>query len=167
MAHQPIEQQKWEGKASANLIGTTADQVWLLCGDFLGIHKWLRGIDTCELAEGVPGQPGCVRYVSSTMIPTDGSDEAKFSWAKEKLLSIDTIQRCITYEVIESNIGFNSYVATIKVVSEDQGGSKIEWSYVVDPIKGWKFEDFVSFIDFFVHSMAKSIEETLEVEASK
>ncbi|OVA20240.1 Polyketide cyclase/dehydrase [Macleaya cordata] len=164
MAHEP--QQKWEGKASAKLIGHPANQVWPLFEDFLTIHKWLPGVDTCNLVEGVPGQPGCIRYCSGTAVPSDGIDEAPISWVKENLLSIDSIQRCISYEVIEGNIGFENYIATIKLVSvedqDGQSGSEIEWSFVVDPIKGWRFEDLVSYVDSSVHAIAKRMEEALE-----
>lgn len=90
------------------------------------------------------------------------------SWVKEKLLSIDPVERCISYEVIEGNVGFESYIATIKISSgsEDtqengQSGSMIEWGYIVNPIPGWKSEDLASYIDSILHTMVKRMEEAL------
>ncbi|KAI3945269.1 hypothetical protein MKX01_035030 [Papaver californicum] len=162
------EEEKWEGKACANLKDNTAEEVWSFFEDFLSIHKWLPGVDACTLVEGVAGEPGCVRYCTGTSIPTDGSDESVTSWVKEKLLSIDPIQRCISYEVIEGNVGFESYIATITVSSgsEDtqengQSGSMIEWEYVVNPIPGWKSEDLGFYIDSTLHTMAERMQEAL------
>jgi len=53
------------------------------------------------------------------------------------------IERCISYEIMENNVGFKSYVATIEVLpinGDGQNGYKIEWSFVADQIEGWRFE---------------------------
>lgn len=168
MAQETAEEQKWKGKATTNLKDLTAEEVWPFFEDFLSIHKWLPGVDACSLVEGVSGEPGCVRYCTGTAVPTDGSDESVISWVKEKLLSIDPVEKCISYEVIEGNVGFESYIATIKISSgsEDtqengQSGSMIEWGYIVNPIPGWKSEDLASYIDTILHTMVKRMEEAL------
>ncbi|KAI3902293.1 hypothetical protein MKW92_014646 [Papaver armeniacum] len=171
MAQETAEEQKWKGKACTNLKDITAEEIWPFFEDFLSINKWLPGVDACTLVEGVSGEPGCVRYCTGTAVPADGSDdESVISWVKEKLLSIDPVERCISYEVIEGNVGFESYIATIKVFSDssDQGtqengqsGSMIEWGYIVNPIPGWKSEDLASYIDATLLAMAKRMEEAL------
>ncbi|KAI6680012.1 hypothetical protein NL676_033893 [Syzygium grande] len=57
---------RWEGKAIAELKGPTPDQVWPFLADFCNVHKLLPPIDTCHRVEGIPGQPGLVRYCTST-----------------------------------------------------------------------------------------------------
>ncbi|MCL7024962.1 hypothetical protein MKW94_002913 [Papaver nudicaule] len=170
MAHEK-EEEKWKGKACTTLKDLTAEELWPLFEDFLSIHKWLPGVDACTLVEGVSGEPGCVRYCTGTAVPTDGSDDTLTSWVKEKLLLIDPVERCISYEVIEGNVGFESYIATIKVLSDssedaqengdDHKGSTVEWSYVVNPVPGWKSEDLASYIDSILQTMAKRMEEAL------
>ncbi|KAJ4708099.1 Lachrymatory-factor synthase [Melia azedarach] len=95
---------KWEGKASTEVSGLKAEQVWPCLEDFSNVHKWLPNLETCYPVEGVPGQPGLVRYCAT-----------KDRWANEKLIMMNHIQRCLNYEVLDNNIGTKSYVATIKV----------------------------------------------------
>ena len=56
-------------------------------------------------------------------------------------MSIDPIQRCLSYEIVENNWGFTYYVVEIKVNEVDDGGCMIEWSFEADPIEGWRLED--------------------------
>ena len=72
---------------------------------------------------------------------------------------IDPIKRCFSYDVIDSNMGFQSYVATMQVVPiNDNGGSTIEWSFVCDPTEGKGMEDVQSFGESSLQSIAKKIE---------
>ncbi|KAE8056626.1 hypothetical protein FH972_013380 [Carpinus fangiana] len=151
---------KWEGKVSAVLANPTAQQVWLLLEDFCNLHKWLPSIDTCYQVDGVPGQPGLIRYCAATVTSSSGGrdDGVTINWAKEKLLAIDPIKRCLSYEVVENNTGIKSYVATMIVlpINDDGGrGCKIEWSFVSDPIEGWRIEDLVSYLESNLQGMAK------------
>ncbi|KAK3213008.1 hypothetical protein Dsin_017714 [Dipteronia sinensis] len=88
-------------------------------------------------------------------------------WAKEKLAMIDPIQRCLSYQLIDNNIGFKSYVATIKVLPinidgcDGENGCTIEWSFVADPIEGWRPEDLTSFIENRLQIMSNKIEQAL------
>ncbi|ESR63951.1 hypothetical protein CICLE_v10009701mg [Citrus x clementina] len=150
---------KWKGKESIESASITAEQVWACLEDFCNAHKWLPNLDTCYLVEGVPGQPGLVRYCASSK--SDGH-EVTIRWVKEKLILMDPIQRWLSYEVTDNNVGIKSYVATIKVfpINFDNGmkGCRIEWSYVADPFEGWKFEDFASHIDYSLKFMTKKME---------
>ncbi|KAL5850502.1 hypothetical protein ACOSQ4_008515 [Xanthoceras sorbifolium] len=168
-------QPKWEGKASAEIASLKAEQVWSCLEDFCNLHKWLPVLDTCSQVEGVPGQPGLIRYCTSTQISSssDGKDDddqksstTTTKWANEKLLMIDPIQRCLSYEVIDSNVGFNGYVATVNVSPIDGGGCTIEWSYVADSVDGWRPEDLASYIDYCLQYMAKKMEEEFFLQTS-
>ncbi|KAI9191625.1 hypothetical protein LWI28_011011 [Acer negundo] len=166
-------QPKWEGKTSVEIASMKPEQAWPCIADFCNIHKWFPSIDACYQLEGEPGKPGLIRYcVSPTVtLSLDGSDDhddqqssstttTTTKWAKEKLLMIDPIQRCLSYEVIDNNFGFKSYVATSKVLPIiNGGGCKIEWSFVADPIEGWSQEGMAAFIGYCVQFMAKKMEQ--------
>ncbi|PRQ27550.1 putative polyketide cyclase/dehydrase, START-like domain-containing protein [Rosa chinensis] len=153
-------QPKWEGKTSAELKSSPAQQVWPFLADFCNLQEVLPGLETCYQVEGVPGQPGLIRYCAGSA--TD-NDETTVKWAKEKLTAIDPIKRCFSYEIVESNMGFKSYVGTIQVVPvvNDDEGCMIEWSFVCDPIEGWRLEDFQSYLESSLQGMAKKIEDAL------
>ncbi|OMO96208.1 Polyketide cyclase/dehydrase [Corchorus capsularis] len=163
---------KWEGKATEELQGSKAEQIWPLVADFCNIDKFFPNMDICDRVEGSPGQPGLVRYCVS-----------QDKWANEKLLTIDPTNLCMSYAVLENNLGFNNYVATLKVLplptlqgdekneydgrpcADAAAGCKIEWSFVVDPFDdGWKFEDLLSFIDYCLQFMAKKMEDAIKTQ---
>ncbi|GKV03451.1 hypothetical protein SLEP1_g15745 [Rubroshorea leprosula] len=156
-------QPKWEGKTTAELSGPTAEQIWPFWEDFCNLHLWHPDIDTCSQVEGTPGQPGLIRYCATKKTSSSGGDDG-ISWCKEKILMIDPVNRCLSYELLENSIGFKLYVATIKVLSVDGDGGrgcKIEWSFVADPVEGWKFEDLVAYIETCLLSMAKKMEQSV------
>ncbi|KAJ6914964.1 hypothetical protein NC651_017062 [Populus alba x Populus x berolinensis] len=163
-------QGKWEGKATVELRGPTADQVWPCLEDFCNLQKWLPRVDTCYRVEGELGQPGLVRCCHFSKVPSEGShedEENKVIWAKEKLIMINPSERCLSYEILENNAGFKSYVATMKALpindgdgdGDGQHGCKIEWSFIADPIEGWPLEDFNSYINSSLQFMGKKMEQ--------
>ncbi|KAL4340538.1 hypothetical protein GQ457_08G003880 [Hibiscus cannabinus] len=145
---------KWEGKATAELKASTVEQIWPFIAEFCNLEKFFPTVHTCYRKEGTPGQPGLVRYC-----------ESKDGWADEKLLSIDPINHSMSYEVMENNLGFINYIATLDVLPTEGDGCKIEWSFVSDPIEGMKLEDLVSYIDDCLHFMAKKMEEAAHGKA--
>ncbi|KAM5574614.1 lachrymatory-factor synthase-like [Rosa sericea] len=98
------------------------------------------------------GQPGLVRYCER------GTDETTILWAKKKLLTIDPINQCMTYEIVDNNMGFESYVATMQVVPINNHGCKIEWSFVCDQIEGTSLEDLQSFVESSLQGIARNME---------
>ncbi|PIA26870.1 hypothetical protein AQUCO_08600022v1 [Aquilegia coerulea] len=157
------EQQKWEGKVSAKLTSFTADQVWPLLADFCNLSKWLPTLG-CKHLDGspAPGQLGCIRVISGPAIPSDDGTMRPGISAQEKLIMIDPTERCLSYEIIENNLGFKNYVATMKVSSGDndnQNGCVIDWSYITDPREGWKPEDLFCILKSSMDSVVKGMEE--------
>ncbi|XP_010051236.2 lachrymatory-factor synthase [Eucalyptus grandis] len=162
-------QPRGEGKVTAELKGSTPDQVWPFLSDLCNIHKWLPTLDTCHLVEGVPGQPGLVRCVASTTNGND-SDPLKLKWVNERLLMMDPSEKCFSYEVLDNNVGIKSCVATIRVMPMNDGDGKmvgcmIEWSFVSDPVEGSGLQDMRSFLDFRLQAVAKNIGSAIQ-EAS-
>lgn len=149
---------KWEGKASVELKTTKADKIWPFFEDFCTIHKWLPTIDTCHQVEGVYGQPGLVRYCESSPSSQPNND---IKWCHEKLISIDPVERCLSYEIKENNVGFTYYVAELKV-NEFESGCKIEWLFVSDPVEGWRSEDLRGYIESCLNFMAERMEQVIQ-----
>uniref|UniRef100_M0ZZJ4 Lachrymatory-factor synthase n=1 Tax=Solanum tuberosum TaxID=4113 RepID=M0ZZJ4_SOLTU len=165
MATQQLES-KWEGKSIANLKHPKAEQVWPLLEDFFNFHNWLPNIDTCHQMNS-DNKDEIIRYcASSTKSPSSSDDgEAIVKWCHEKLLTVDKIERYLSYEVLDNNIGIKSYVSTLKVLSsdgDDESGCQIEWSFVADPIDGLTLELFSGYIDSSLQGMAENIEKALE-----
>ncbi|XP_022951556.1 lachrymatory-factor synthase [Cucurbita moschata] len=148
---------KWEGRVSEALQGATADQIWPMLKDFFNLHKWFPTLANCYGLSGTNGEVGCVRFCSGFSIPsTDGSGSV-VSWSKERLVAVDDERRRIRYEIVDSNIGFKSYVSTIEVVEGGDGGV-IEWSFVVEAVEGLKLEDLVKKFETGLKSMARRME---------
>ncbi|KAJ6758409.1 hypothetical protein OIU74_025137 [Salix koriyanagi] len=160
-------QPKWEGKVSTGLAKATADQTWPLLNDFFNLHKWFPGLATCYGIHGTNGEPGCVRYCGGSSIPsTDsvtGGDNRPVSWSTERLTAVDHVERSLSYEIVDSNIGFRSYVSTVKVVpqgDDGQDGCVIEWSFNVDPVAGMVLTELVRKYEVGLQQMAKRMEES-------
>ncbi|KAF6161630.1 hypothetical protein GIB67_017268 [Kingdonia uniflora] len=158
---QKKDELQWNAKLKVKLTGPTADQIWyFLYDDYFNLHKWLPNLSVCRPVEGKLVELGCVRYcVGADILSQDGKCNV-VSWANEKLVAVDIEQKSFTYEIVDGNIGFNSYVSTMKVVDKDDDGCCwIEWSFVVDPIEGWKFEDLVSMFELGLQGMARRMED--------
>ncbi|CAH9142109.1 unnamed protein product [Cuscuta epithymum] len=154
----------WEGKTTASLNGPKAHKVWsVLVEDFSDIHKWLPNLDQSHHVEGVKGEVGWVRYVAST---ASSGNENKVRWCRERLVSIDHDGKCMSYQVLENNIGIKSYIATLKVLptldGDDEVGCEIVWSYVADPIDGMTSDAFFGFISSSLKGMAATLEKALQ-----
>ncbi|KAL3650788.1 hypothetical protein CASFOL_007191 [Castilleja foliolosa] len=144
--------QKWEAKVSTSLERAKPQQIWPLFEDFFGLQKWFPGLPTCHGIEGVNGQPGCIRFCSGFGLKKQKDDinnaesNSSLSWSKERLVAVDRAQMTLTYEMVDSNIGFKSYVSTVKVVAGDDaggGGTIVEWWISLDPVVGLRLEDLV------------------------
>ncbi|XP_022131917.1 lachrymatory-factor synthase [Momordica charantia] len=154
---------KWEGRVSEALTVASADQIWPMLKDFFNFHKWFPTLATCYGIAGTNGEVGCVRFCSGFSIPSlDGADRV-VSWSKERLLAVDDDSRRIRYEIVDSNIGFKSYVATIEI-APGGGDGVIEWRFAVEPVEGLKLEDLVKKYQEGLRSMVKRMEAALELE---
>ncbi|XP_072967832.1 lachrymatory-factor synthase-like [Typha angustifolia] len=149
---------KWEGEVKAKVSGPTPDQAWSLLGDFCSLHRWVPSLHTCRKLDGEEGQPGCVRYCAGSVNRADPGQPV--GWSKERLVEFDPVGRSYTYEIVETNKGFGSYAATIRIVSDPEGCC-VEWSFASDPVKGWTREGFVAHLDKLARGVAKRLEEEI------
>ncbi|XP_068642144.1 lachrymatory-factor synthase-like [Aristolochia californica] len=150
---------KWQGKATAKVPGVSPDKVWAVIDDYANVYKYLPSIDATTIQSGEPGKLGCVRLCSGPPIP--GGQER--SLTNEKLVAYDPAERTLSYEVVENNIGFKDFVATIKVLPEEDG-STIEWSFVTPamPPPHWTEQKVMGYIGYSVNHMAQKIAEELK-----
>ncbi|XP_022756354.1 uncharacterized protein LOC111304103 [Durio zibethinus] len=147
----------WKGKVTAELKGSTAEQIWPFLEEFCNIDKLFPDVDTCYRVEGTPGQPGLVRHC-----------EGKFGWVNEKLLAIDPNNRSLSYEVLENNMGLKNYIGTLKVLpmegDDKPAGCKIELSFIVDPCEGLRLEDLASYLNDSIQFMGKKMEDAVKAQ---
>lgn len=151
---------KWEAKVSTRLEKASADQIFSLFQDFFGLNKWFPSLSTCYGIQGENGEVGCIRYCSGFSLPAESGDAAT-GWTKERLVALNPIDRIISYEIVDSNIGFNSYFSTVRINPDGQHGCVIDWFITVDPVKGMTLEDLVNKYDVGLQGMAKNMEHAL------
>ena len=70
--------------------------------------------------------------------------------------------RRLRYAVVASNMGFGRYVATLRVLDDDEldgGGCRISWAFECDAVKGdgWSEAALVARISASVEGMAEKI----------
>jgi hypothetical protein len=71
----------------------------------------------------------------------------------------------LSYEIVDSNIGFKSYVSTVKVVpqgDDGQDGCVIEWSFNVDPVAGLVLDELVRKYKVGLQQMAERLEDAVK-----
>ncbi|CAN7062903.1 unnamed protein product [Brassica oleracea var. botrytis] len=152
--------EKWQAKVSVTLTKSKPDQIWLLFTDFFNFNKWLQTLTTCHGVHGINGELGCIRFCSGSSIRSNGV-EPTVGWSREKLVAVDPVERVMRYEIVESNIGFESYVSTVRILPRDEEGCVIEWGFTVDPVGGWSLDDLVNKYEKALEIIAKNMEEAL------
>lgn len=154
------ESSKWEGEIIVELKTLTPQQVWPLIADFCSLDKLCPHLEKCYLVEGVLGEPGMIRCCESSNFGGEGA--AKY--AKERLLMIDPSNMCLSYDIVDNNAGFKSYVATMRlfpVINGDDGKCwcKFVWNFVADPVDGFTLEALLELLNGIAQAMAKKMEE--------
>ncbi|CAO2826007.1 unnamed protein product [Amaranthus hypochondriacus] len=163
---------KWTGKVSTALLNTTPHQIWPLFKDFFNIHKYFPTLSNSYGVHGINGEVGCIRLCLGSSIPSTESRDGKInggevvSWCKERLIAVDEVNMSLSYEIVDSNIGFNSYVSTVRInqSGDDQKdeGCMIEWNFSVDPVEGLRFEELLKKYEVGLQRMVKAMEDSLE-----
>uniref|UniRef100_A0A7N0ZZ77 Lachrymatory factor synthase n=1 Tax=Kalanchoe fedtschenkoi TaxID=63787 RepID=A0A7N0ZZ77_KALFE len=135
-----VSDEKWRGSVSSEARRATADQIWSLYKDFFNFHRWFPTLAECSGVHGVNGEVGCVRHCSGSSLPNGSGVED--SWSKERLVAVNEEERTLRYEIVDGNIGFRSYVATVKVAARGDG-CVVEWGFEVAPVAGLSLEELV------------------------
>lgn len=149
--------EKWHGCVT-KIMTSPCERIWKLSADFINVNRYAKNIHRCDHVEGEKNEIGCVRYCS-------GSDE-RMLWAKEKLLTMDTVNRCYSYSVVDGNLGIEGYVANFKVYNTTNGNCVVEWSFQADPSKYYEEEEFIRFLTGKIEQMIEGLDETAASEES-
>ncbi|XP_076949999.1 lachrymatory-factor synthase-like [Bidens hawaiensis] len=152
---------KWEGKVSSTLTKANANQIWPLFIDFFNFHKWFPTLSTCYSVHGTNGEVGGTRYCVTSSLPNEDGGPDHVSWSKERLVAVDHENMLMSYEMVDCNIGFKSYLSTIKIVPGDAEGFVVEWSYVVNPIDGLTYDVLLEKYQIGLDQTTKKMEDAL------
>lgn len=108
----------------SSVIEASADNVWARIRDFNGLPQWHPGIADSRIENGEPSdRVGCIRHFHTR----DGGT------IRERLLALSDFDFTQTYEILESPMGVEHYVATLKLTPVTDGNRCFaEWSAEFD-----------------------------------
>ena len=105
---------------ASSVIGAPAARVWERIRDFNGLPSWHPVVAESRIEGGGPSdQVGCVRAFRLK----DGG------FIRERLLGLSDYDFSLTYSILESPMGVENYVATLKLTPVTDGDRTFaEWS---------------------------------------
>ena len=108
----------------SSVIGAPADRIWQTVRDFNALPDWVPAVRESRIEGGQPSdQVGCVRAFRLE----DGG------FLRERLLALSDYDYSVTYSILESPMGVENYVATLKLVPVTDGGRTFaEWTAEFD-----------------------------------
>jgi polyketide cyclase/dehydrase/lipid transport protein len=109
---------------SSSVIEAPADRVWAVIRDFNGLPKWHPLIRDSRIENDAPAdRVGCIRNFNLK----EGGN------IREQLLTLSDFDFSCTYSILESPMGVQNYIATLKLTPITDGDrSFIEWSAEFD-----------------------------------
>ena len=108
----------------SSVIGAPADRVWQAIRDFNALPDWVPAVRESRIEGGQPSdRVGCVRAFRLE----DGG------FLREQLLALSDYDYSVTYSILESPMGVENYIATLKLVPVTDGErSFAEWTAEFD-----------------------------------
>jgi hypothetical protein len=108
----------------SSVIEAPANRVWALIRDFNGLPRWHPLIAESQIESNLPpDQVGCIRHFRTR----DGGV------IREQLLALSDYDYTCTYTILESPMGVENYVATLKLTPITDGNRTFaEWSAEFD-----------------------------------
>lgn len=112
----------------STVIDGNAESVWSRVRDFNGMPQWNPGIADSRIENSEPADKvGCVRHFHTR----DGG------MIRERLLALSDYEYSCTYSILESPMGVENYVATLKLTPITDGARTFaEWSAEFDCAEG-------------------------------
>jgi Polyketide cyclase / dehydrase and lipid transport len=122
----------------STVVDAPAEKVWPIIRDFNGLPAWIPAVDASEIRGGrPPDQLGSVRVLTL-------GDGAR---VVETLLALSDTERSVTYDIVESPLGVESYLATLSVTPITDGNrSFLQWTAEFEPAAGHDAAERVEFI---------------------
>jgi hypothetical protein len=113
---------------TSTVVNASADSVWAVVRDFNGLPKWTPFVADSRIEGGLPADKvGCIRNFRLK----DGG------LIREQLLTLSDYDFQCTYSILESPMGVENYVATLKLTPITDGNTTFaEWSAEFDPPLG-------------------------------
>ncbi len=108
----------------SSILAVSVDKVWPVVRDFNGLPNWISFVAESRIEQDRPSdQIGCVRAFRLS----DGG------YIREKLLALSDYDYSFSYSILESPMGVENYVATLKLLPVTDGERTfIEWSAEFD-----------------------------------
>ncbi len=105
---------------TSSVLDASADAVWARVRDFNGMPQWHPGIADSRIENDEPSdRVGCIRHFHTR----DGGT------IRERLLALSDYDYSCTYSILESPMGVDNYVATLKLTPITDGARTFaEWS---------------------------------------
>ena len=112
----------------STIIDATAENVWSRVRDFNAMPQWHPGIADSRIENSEPSDKiGCIRHFHTR----DGG------MIRERLLALSDYDYSCTYSILESPMGVDNYVATLKLTPVTDGARAFaEWSAEFDCAEG-------------------------------
>ena len=112
----------------STVIDGNAESVWSRVRDFNGMPQWNPGIADSRIENSEPADKvGCIRHFHTR----DGG------MIRERLLALSDYEYSCTYSILESPMGVENYVATLKLTPITDGARTFaEWSAEFDCAEG-------------------------------
>ena len=108
----------------SSVIGAPADRIWQTIRDFNALPDWVPAVKESRIEGGQPAdQVGCVRAFRLQ----DGG------FLRERLLALSDYDFSVTYAILESPMGVENYIATLKLAPITDGNRTFaEWTAEFD-----------------------------------
>ncbi len=108
----------------SSVIGAPSDRIWQTVRDFNALPDWVPAVRESRIEGGQPSdQVGCVRAFRLE----DGG------FLRERLLALSDYDYSVTYSILESPMGVENYIATLKLVPVTDGDRTFaEWTAEFD-----------------------------------
>jgi hypothetical protein len=109
---------------TSSVIDAAADVVWAVIRDFNGLPRWTPFVAESRIEGGLPADKvGCVRNFQLK----DGGI------IREQLLTLSDYDYQCTYSILDSPMGVENYIATLKLTPVTDGNRTFaEWSAEFD-----------------------------------
>ena len=106
---------------ASSVIGASADTVWSRIRDFNALPQWHPAIADSRIENGqASDRVGCIRHFHLR----EGGGKIR-----EKLLALSDYEYSCSYEILESPLGVEHYIATLKLTPVTDGNRCFaEWS---------------------------------------